>query len=73
MKKAEIEWYRYPEEKPKVVDEYLITVNCGFFNITTSAIWENGHFVDNEEEQNKIGSVIAWAEMPEPYQEVSNE
>lgn len=56
-----------------MVDEYLVTVNCGFFNITTSAIWENGHFVDNEEEQNKIGSVIAWAEMPEPYQEVSNE
>lgn len=69
MKKAEIEWYKYPEEKPKEANEYLITVNCDFFNITTSAIWENGRFVDNEEEQNEIDSVIAWAEMPEPYKE----
>ena len=69
MKKAEIEWYKYPEEKSKVADEYLITVNCDFFNITTSAIWENGRFVDNEEEQNEIDSVIAWAEMPELYKE----
>ena len=69
MKKVEIEWYKYPEEKSKVADEYLITVSCDFFNITTSAIWENGRFVDNEEEQNEIDSVIAWAEMPEPYKE----
>ena len=69
MKKVEIEWYKDPEEKSKVADEYLITVNCDFFNITTSAIWENGRFVDNEEEQNEIDSVIAWAEMPEPYKE----
>ena len=69
MIKVEIEWYKYLEEKSKVADEYLITVNCDFFNITTSAIWENGRFVDNEEEQNEIDSVIAWAEMPEPYKE----
>lgn len=42
MKKAEIEWYKYPEEKPKEVDEYLVTVNCGFFNITSTSNWKSG-------------------------------
>lgn len=24
------DWHKYPSEKPKEVDEYLVTVNCGF-------------------------------------------
>ena len=67
MKKAEIEWYPYPKEKPKEVDEYLVTVNCGYFNLTEVSTWKDGLFTDYENEPNKICSIIAWAEKPEPY------
>ena len=30
-KYAVIEWHKYPEEKPKQIDEYLVTVECGYF------------------------------------------
>ena len=71
MKNTEIEWHPYPKEKPKIVDEYIVTINYGYFKATSSAIWKKGRFVDNEEYQNNIGSIIAWAEMPEPYKEES--
>ena len=29
MQKTEIEWHKYPQEKPKECDEYLVTGNCG--------------------------------------------
>ena len=38
MKKTEIEWHPYPNEKPKRVDEYLVTINCGYFKITSTSI-----------------------------------
>lgn len=69
MKKVEIEWRPFPQEKPRVLDEYLVTIDYGFFKISSSAIWKNGRFIDNEEDQNRVGPVIAWAEMPEPYEE----
>lgn len=67
MKKVEIEWRPFPQEKPIVLDEYLVTIDYGSFRISSSAIWKNGRFIDNEEDQNGVGPVIAWAEMPEPY------
>lgn len=69
VKKAEIEWYPFPQEKPKVADEYLVTVTCGYFNISSTSTWKDGKFTDYESEPQKIGSIIAWAEMPEPYYE----
>ena len=69
MKKVEIEWNPYPKEKPKFSDEYLVTVNCGYFNTTSASNWKDGKFTDYENEPQKIGSIIAWAEMPEPYSE----
>ena len=73
MKKAEIEWYKYPEEKPKVVDVYMVTINYGFFNTTSSAVWNGERFMEDEDESSRMFPIIAWAEMPEPYQEGSNE
>ena len=67
-----VRWYKYPEEKPKEVDEYLVTVNCGFFNVTSTSTWKNEQFTDYENEPGRIGSIIAWAEMPEPYGETDN-
>ena len=34
---AVIEWHKYPQEKPKECDEYLVTVNCGYFNLTETS------------------------------------
>ena len=69
MQKTEIEWHKYPEDKPKHVDEYLVTVNCGYFNITSSAIWIDEKFTDYENELGRINSIVAWSEMPAPYKE----
>ena len=73
MKKTEIEWHSYPEEKPKRVDEYLVTVNCGDFKITSTSIWKNNKFQKDEDKPGRIGSSTAWAEMPETYKEDCDE
>lgn len=67
MSESIADWHKYPNEKPKVADEYLVTVNCGYFNITSTSNWKDGHFTDYENEPSRIGSITAWAEMPEPY------
>lgn len=70
---AVIEWHKYPQEKPKECDEYLVTVNCGYFNLTETSTWKNGLFTDYENKPNHICSIIAWAEKPEPYKEENHE
>lgn len=69
MSENSTKWHKYPNKKPERADEYLVTVSCGYFNITSSSVWKNGHFTDYEDEPGKIGSIIAWAEMPDPYEE----
>ena len=71
MQKTEIEWHKYPQEKPKECDEYLVTVNCGYFNLTETSTWKDGLFTDYENEPNRICSIIAWAEKPKPYECIS--
>ena len=66
---AVIEWHKYPQEKPKECDEYLVTVNCGYFNLTETSTWKDGLFTNYENKPNRICSIIAWAEKPEPYKE----
>ena len=66
---AVIEWHKYPQEKPKECNEYLVTVNCGYFNLTETSTWKDGLFTDYENLPNQICSIIAWAEKPEPYKE----
>ena len=69
MKKVEIEWHKYPEEKPKCTDEYLVTINCGYFNTTSTSNWKDGKFQKHENKPGRIGSIVAWAEMPDPYED----
>ena len=66
MKKVEIEWYPYPEEKPKKVDQYLVSVNMGNESFTSTSYWipRENVFEDIWDE-----CICAWAEMPEPYKE----
>ena len=69
---AVIEWHKYPQEKPKECGEYIVTVNCGYFNLTETSTWKDGFFTDYENKPNRICSIIAWAEKPEPYKEENN-
>lgn len=69
MVERKIVWHKYPNDKPDEVDEYLVTVNCGYFNITSTSTWKDGRFSSYENEPDKIGSIIAWAEFPGPYEE----
>ena len=67
MKKTEIEWHKYPQEKPEEYDEYLVTVQDGqdLFTVPTYWIPEGNIFEDFSRK------IIAWAELPEPYKELS--
>jgi hypothetical protein len=50
----------------------MVTVHCGYFKITSTSIWKNNKFENYENEPGRIGSIVAWAELPEPYEEESN-
>ena len=69
MSKNRVKWHPYPKDKPKCVDEYVVTVHCGYFKITSTSIWKNNKFENYENEPGRIGSIVAWAELPEPYEE----
>ena len=61
-KYAVIEWHKYPEEKPPKEGLYLITLKFGntkdvSMGYLTKDIYSN--------------TLIAWAEIPEPYKEDS--
>lgn len=61
-KYAVIEWHKYPEEKPPKEGLYLITLKFGntkdvSMGYLTKDIYSN--------------TLIAWAEIPEPYKEES--
>ena len=62
MKKTEIEWHPYPQERPIEDDDYLITVKCRRTRKVTTWDSVNGYFYIE-------GDVTAWTELPEPYKE----
>lgn len=63
---AVIEWHKYPQEKPKKDDEYLVSVNMWNKSFTSTSYWliPNGVFEDIWDER-----IYAWAEKPGPYKE----
>lgn len=69
-----VDWHPYPEEKPELWSIKLVTfIDCGRPQISIEILVPNG----NEEVWGPPGfplEVIAWADMPEPYQpEVNND
>ena len=66
MKKVEIVWHKYPEEKPKTDDQYIVSIKLWNNSFTATAKWRNvkDKFVDVFDK-----NITAWAEMPEPYKE----
>lgn len=59
----EVVWHPYPEEKPTRRGNYLVTLNVGGGKkmICTLCSPQTGDF--------NTDSVLAWAELPEPYKE----
>ena len=59
-------WHKYPEEKPKKDDDYLVSVKIENESFTLTSCFDTlidafGILSDKY--------VTAWAEMPEPYKE----
>ena len=69
-KYAVIEWHRYPDEKPKEDDQYIITVSTKHALFTTTCNWISRK---NEFEKYWDELVTAWAEKPKPYKEENND
>ena len=66
MSESKIAWRKYPQEKPTVDDQYIVSIRLGKVSFTATADWKNvkGKFQDVF---NK--NITAWAEMPKPYKE----
>lgn len=66
MSESKIVWHKYPQEKPTVDDQYIVSIRLGKVSFTATADWKNvkGKFkvMFNE-------NITAWAEMPKPYKE----
>lgn len=63
---AVIEWHKYPQEKPKKDDEYLVSVNMWNKSSTLTSRWISSKDVFEDLWDERI---YAWAEKPEPYKE----
>ena len=66
MSESKIVWRKYPQEKPTVDDQYIVSIRLGKDSFTATADWKNvkGKFKDVFEKD-----ITAWAEMPKPYEE----
>lgn len=70
-KDVKVKWHPYPEEKPsELTGDYLVTEICEKKRDITIDWYINPkkQFFD---EDNRV-SVVAWAELPEPYKENKN-
>ena len=69
MSESKIVWNKYPKEKPKIDDEYIVTIKLWNNSFTATANWRNvkDKFVDVFDR-----NITAWAEMPEPYNPKEN-
>ena len=66
MSESKIVWNKYPKEKPKIDDEYIVTIKLWNNSFTAIANWKNvkDKFVDVFDR-----IITAWAELPKPYEE----
>lgn len=60
-----IEWHPYPQEKPTENEKYLLTCQYPHCIGVTFGKWWDDEFVDIDEERK----ILAWAELPKPYEE----
>lgn len=70
-----IKWIKYPENKPSVFDEYIVTRKTSNDYVTDTLIWDNddnewvpvSRFSAPEYFRDIITDVVAYAELPSPY------
>ena len=67
---VKFKWHPYPENKPNMlVGDYLVTDIYNKKREVSLYFW---YSLKNKFLEEDIASVIAWAEMPEPYKEENN-
>lgn len=67
MSETKTVWHPYPNQKPKIEGEYLVTSIFGSIKEVVTGYFESGRF-DNEFDN----CVKAWAELPKPYNPEEN-
>ena len=65
-KYAVIEWHKYPEDKPKKDNPYLVSIKTGDDSFTSTSHWIAPKEIFRDFWDDHIS---AWAEMPAPYKE----
>ena len=67
MSENTVKWHPYPQDKPNsLARDYLVTDIYKKKRKVSISIWYKSQ---NKFDKEDIFSVIAWAEMPEPYKE----
>ena len=74
QEKKTIEFHKYPEDKPKKKDFYLVAIKEYESPIIRAdiAIFYDNDKVFEFDDNTLFGKVIAWAELPEPYNPKEN-
>lgn len=63
-----IVWHPYPDEKPKDLNDKLVTIRESSGNrYTTIGFYDEGQWYGREGFWMPNNRVTAWAELPEPY------
>lgn len=68
------EWHPYPQEKPDTEKDCLITTNLcnrGIYGVEVGWLGESGWH--SGDELYPHDEVVAWAELPKPYEEGAEE
>lgn len=70
MKKVEIKWHPYPQEKPKEEGEYLVTLRVG----TRDYVKVDNYLINKKHSYFMLSDdfITAWAEKPKPYEDMNN-
>lgn len=65
MSESKILWHKYPDEKPQRNDDYLVTIKTSRKLYISKDCYDINEGEFEFEFMTEI--IIAWAEMPEPY------
>lgn len=69
MKKVEIKWHPFPEEKPKRMANCIVSISCDGTEFTASSWWDSK---EKQFEDFWDSVIVAWAYMPRPYKKESS-
>ncbi len=67
MSEAKIVWHKYPDEVPQRFDKFLVTIQSPTGSIFVDTLFYSD-LVKGWMDLGIFDQVLAWAEMPAPYQ-----